>query len=314
MSELSRTGTDIGGSDAPAILGEDPRRDGFSVWLASRGQSETEETWRMALGKIFERPAIEELYPRITGRVARHNRERIRSRRPGYEWMYVTPDGFAVEDERGIEMKLVAWDQRHAWSEEAPPSWVEVQARFCMAALELPRYDVLAVFGMDTPAVYTLERDLEVEDAMLDLIGAFRARYIVGGEQPPMGGSEAAAEWLKRTFPRHQTKLRRANDREVALLEQYAQARSYEREAVEERKSIENELKLAVADAEGIEWENGRFTWKNVKDSARTDWEALARGLMREYPEETKLRLIEEFTSVVPGYRRIFFACRGEDS
>jgi hypothetical protein len=70
---------------------------------------------------------------------------------------------------------------------------------------------------------------------------------------------------------------------------------------------LENALKLAIGDGEGLSWENGRCTWKSNKDRKDTDWETLALTLMEPLSVEERNAKVDEFTSTRPGARPFLF-------
>jgi predicted phage-related endonuclease len=304
--ELRKAG--IGGSDVAAILGLDEYRDPFSVWAEKRGQYERPPaTARMKLGKLFERGIIE-YYSELTGRETRFVDETYRSE--SREWMVYTPDALCIHERRGVDAKLVAWDQRRQWgpTPDDIPARVQLQVRYYMAAMDYPLWDIAALLDMAEPLIYTFERDPEIEEAMLELCERFYRDYILGDKQPPIGASDDSTEYLRQRFPRQRTNLREAEPNEVELLELYAQIRHDDRAITDERVRVENEIKLAIGEAEGLVWEHGRFTWRNTKDTAKTDWEALGRSLMRTHSEMERNALIHEYTETRPGPRRIWFA------
>lgn len=301
----------IGGSDIGAIIGLDERRDAFAVWAELMGEyTSPPPTPRMKNAKYFEAPLIEQVYPDFTGRNSRYFDRTIRSDR--FAFMRATPDGFCTDEARGIEAKFVSWDQYHIWeaSPDGIPSGYQLQCHWYMAALDYPRWDLISIRGIDEPDVHTFERDMELEGAMLDVAAKFWTDYVIGGKRPPIGTSDAAGEYLRKRFPRVRTALRKADEHESGLLDLYAQTRSEERQIGKERERIENELKLALGDAEGLFWERGKFTYRNVKDSHVTDWKALASRLMGSYTDEEREAVMREFTELKAGVRRIHFICK----
>jgi predicted phage-related endonuclease len=288
--ELRKAG--IGGSDVAAILGLDEYRDPFSVWAEKRGQYERPPaTARMKLGKLFERGIIE-YYSELTGRETRFVDETYRSE--SREWMVYTPDALCIHERRGVDAKLVAWDQRHQWgpTPDDIPARVQLQVRYYMAAMDYPLWDIAALLDMAEPLIYTFERDPEIEEAMLELCERFYRDYVLGDKQPPIGASDDSTEYLRQRFPRQRTNLRE-DDKTIT----------------DERIKTENQIKLAIGEAEGLVWPHGRFTWKNTKDQMKTDWEALARSLLRSYSDLERNTAIQEFTASRPGARRIWFTC-----
>jgi predicted phage-related endonuclease len=299
----------IGGSEVAAVLGVDEGLGPFDIWLLKSGEYDAPATPRMKLGKIFER-AIIDYYSALTGRatdwVDRTYRHETR------EWMVYTPDALCRDEMRGVDAKLVAWDQRHRWGDTPAeiPTRAQLQAHYYMAALDYPVWDVIALVDMDEPRIYTFDRDAELESAMLEGVEEFYRRYIVGGERPPMGASDACAAWLKQRFPRNKADIRNATEREAELLDLYTQARAEEKAATAERTRLEHEIKEAIAEAEGLSWARGRFTWKCTKDSQLIDWHRLAESLMRGYNAEERAATVAEYSETRPGIRRVHFSSK----
>ena len=97
------------------------------------------------------------------------------------------------------------------------------------------------------------------------------------------------------------------------LLEQYAQTRIEAKAKAGEQRLLENNLKFAVGDGVGLEWERGLFTWKTTRDSQSLDWEALALSLMHgmEKADIDTLKLSHMRTK--PGVRRVYFRYDGAE-
>jgi predicted phage-related endonuclease len=310
---LSKTG--IGGSDVAAILGFHETRDAFTVWMQKRGSFEpTPATPGMRLGKLFER-GIVEYYGEMTGREMVWHDETMQH--PDRPWMIYTPDALCKGERRGVDAKLVSWHQRRLWGDDefTIPMRVRLQCLWYMAAMDYPVWDVAALFGLEEPRIYTLDRDLDMEDEILYQIERFWRDCIIGGQKPPMGASEENARLLKQMFPYAVEDIRDASAEEIALLEAYSAVRLREKPFMKEiehdRAILEGSLKLAIGDSQGLRWEKGKFTWKNTKNAVATDWEPLARSMMANLPEAERQIVIKEYTRTVPGTRRIHFRCEG---
>jgi predicted phage-related endonuclease len=297
----------IGGSDVAAILGCDSRRDAYSVWAEKTGRLRREPpTARMQLGKLFER-GIVEYYSSLTGRaVVWLDQTRRDPERP---WMVYTPDAICQHENRGIDAKLVSWDQRHLWGETADdiPERVQIQCHWYMAAMDYPVWDVAALLGMDEPRVYTIRRDYELEDEILQGAEEFWRRHIVGGEEPVPGGSPETSRYIRERFPRQRADIREASPVEAALLDEYRLVRDDEDDINLRRTALEQRIKLAIGEADGLTWAGGRFTWRNVRDSLRTDWEALAESMLRTMAADEQAALKREYSALHEGTRRINF-------
>lgn len=300
----------IGGSEVGALFGCDGDRDAFSVWAEKKGGLPSlPPTDRMLLGKALE-PGVLQLYTHVTGREVDYcDKTFLHVERP---YMVYTPDAFCKHDRRGVDAKVVAWDQRRKWGPTSDdiPQRIQLQCWWYMAATDYDVWDVAALLGDGMPRVYEVIRDVEAERVMLARAEEFYLRYLVGDEVPEMGGTDCASLWLQQAFPHHKRPdLRLATDAEIALLDQYAQVRLEQKDLAEQRARLENQIKLAIAEREGLVWFGGKFTWRKCKDKAVTDWESMALGLMNQYvkDEATRATLMEMYTYTKSGSRRIWF-------
>ena len=297
----------IGGSEVAAIFGCDEFRDAFDVCASKKGGLPRQEpNMRMVVGKILERGVLD-LYTHITGRP--HEYCDITSRHPERQWMVYTPDALVPGERRGVDAKVVWWDQRKAWGFEANevPLRVTFQAAWYMAALDYDAWDICALIGGD-PRVYTIERDKEAERVILARAEEWYRRYLLGDERPPLGNSETAAAWLQAAYPRHKRPdMREANEAETDLLNEYLDVRIAQKKLKAQRDKLEIEIKAAIQDREGLTWDEGRFTWRRTRDGKKIRWENMARGLANQFLATEKERedLIEFYTDITQGYRKI---------
>lgn len=305
----------LGGSDIGAIFGADENRDAFSVWWSKKGRSadRDEPNERMLVGKALEQGVLS-LYTHVTGRkVEYHDRTMIHPTRP---WMAFTPDALCTEERRGVDAKVVFWDQRYKWGQSADeiPDRIQMQCWWYMAALDYDQWDVAALIGEGLPRIYTIHRDQEVEKAMLERAREWHARYILGDEHPPMSGSDECHRWLQATFPNHRRPdIREADQFETDIMMTYGEIRGVQQLCIKERKRLEAILKEAVGNSEGISAPSARFTWRRTKDGTAVDWKALAKDVLENHVanEQVRRELEMEYTRVKPGIRRIHFKADG---
>ena len=279
MMDESKRRQGLGGSEVPAIFHADPRRTPFDLWLLKTGQLQpTAPSLRMRLGKMIERP-----------------------------YQIYSPDGIVPDQRRGVEIKVVFQDFAHEWGEppNEVPLRVELQVWHYMSALDYPLWDVYACISGDMK-LYTIERDPEAEAVMLEREREWVERYIVRGEHPPLEHSEDAKRWLLKSFPTHKRPdLRPAEGKEIDLLEEYVSLRIREKLLEGRKDELETNLKAAIKDREGLEWDDGRFTWRTRKGKTSTNWEAVARGLMGLVPEDVQETLLKLHTHTGAGTRAI---------
>lgn len=263
----------------------------------------------MLLGTFLQQ-GIVAYYSHLTGRVT-YWRDK-REYHPKYPFMAYSVDALVEGQCRGVDAKYVSRDQGWKWGptvDEIPP-YVVMQAWWYMAALDYPVWDIAALIaGEDEPRIYTVERDLEVEAAMLEKAGEWWKRYLVGDERPPITGAETSHRWLKGAFPRHQRNdIPKAAEKQVELLDHYARVYHQWDQVDDELGKLEAQVKEEIGFHEGLEWAGGRVTWKLAKDSAFVEWKELAEELIKGNPEAP--RLMKEHTQKKEGSRRLYFRDR----
>jgi predicted phage-related endonuclease len=259
----------------------------------------------MLLGLDLEE-GILRVYARRAGRPVHHNK---RTFRPAVRrWMSLTPDAVCIEERRGVDAKLVAFDQRFHWGDTAydVPQRYILQCAYYMAGLNYPAWDLAALMGHDL-MVYSFERNLELECAMLEAVEAWHRRYLVGDEVPEIEASPTADSWLKLRFPRNIADIRHADEDEIALLTEYAQVRAEAKLKAQEQDDLEARLKKAVGDNDGITWAHGKFTWKKPSDSKIVNWEELAKYMLSGYLPDESAAIQARYTALRENSRRLYF-------
>jgi predicted phage-related endonuclease len=311
LDETSRR-QGIGGSEVGAILGVDDYRTPFDVWLRKRGLLKPgPPNIRMLVGKYLEEGVLK-LYTHVTGRQIEYCGGEVTQTHPDRPWMKYTVDAIVKGERRGVDAKVVFWDQRRKWGETSNdiPYSVQLQAWWYMHCLEFDVFDIAALVGEGEPRVYTIERDREAERVMIDRVEAWYIRHVLGGEPPEITASADAARWLAQSFPDHKRPaMREATGAEVALFDEYTNVRISQRDFAKRRDDLETKLKAAIADKEGLSFPTGRFTWRKTKDGESTDWQGLALALLTYYvkDEHAREQLMTDYTRIKPGYRRIWF-------
>jgi predicted phage-related endonuclease len=231
---------------------------------------------------------------------------------PDYPLVY-TYDATVEGERRVVDSKVVGFDQADKWR-DGPPDDALLQCVGYMACGGFAAADLVVSVGGDVPRIVTVERDERLERSVLRQVTAFWDRHIAGNEEIPIDGSDAAARWLQQMYPRHKRPdLRGATPEEIELLAEYEAVRIVEDDACERRCELENRLKAAIQDREGLCWPGGKFTWRKTRDRKIVDWQSMAIGLRNEYvADPAKRKEIEEFyTRTKEGSRRIYFKSAG---
>jgi predicted phage-related endonuclease len=312
--ELRRSG--FTATDMAAVLGVDERRDLHALWAQKVGGLIPDPpTWRMRLGLYLERAVIG-IYTDYVAKPVEPLFDKT-YRHPKFPHVLATPDALVGTD-GGVDAKTASWDQRHQWGETADdiPERVQLQALTCMEVMDRDYWDIALLSG-DQFRVIRQERDREFGLFVCTEAEKVWSRYFETKEPPPIGGSKASAAWLQKAYPKHKRPdLRVATDEEIEELRRYGRLRAEQGALKKERDRLENWLKAAVKEREGLVWDGGRFTWSLCKDAHVPNWEALAQTLLTNHvrlkdgsgrDEETIAKLIEDHSYTKAGTRRVWF-------
>jgi predicted phage-related endonuclease len=297
------------GSRVPAVFDAHPFMTAFDAWMDIKGggRIDTEPNAHMILGQCLE-SGILEATGRILGCKITPNSKTLRH--PALPLVGGTPDGWIDGEDTVVEVKVVGLDRAKDWGFDADevPVFVVLQLYWYMLLLGFSKGLVAALVG-GWLRFYRFTSDPEVQDVMLMRVREWWERYIVGDEQPAMGSSREAAQWLQRMHPAHHPPIREATDAEAQLLDQYVIVRVAEKKLKEQRDTYENLIKQAIGDDEGLRWGGGigRFTWRKPKDSMVIDYKPMAIGLLQEFVKDPAERQEREdfYTHPKPNVRRI---------
>jgi putative phage-type endonuclease len=188
----------LGGSDVSAVLGLNPWKSAYEVWLDKTGQlPPTRSTYAMERGHRLE-SACAQWFCDQSGLSARRTGTWVRLDEP---WMRANPDRW-VSDGGGYEGKTTGEDWGNAWAHgETPAQHAALQSMWCMAVTGLGHWYVAALAD-SWFRWWRLPRDEALIGEMVDRCGTWWKRYVEADRPPPVDGSEATSKALKRAYAR----------------------------------------------------------------------------------------------------------------
>lgn len=286
---LGQRRTGLGGSDIAAILGISGSP--FAVWCSKTQPQREDEALpakRLFWGKALER-AIAAGYSDLIHEPIEFLGEVV-MRHPEHQWWIGSPDGRLLNRPVGIEIKNRGLDQRYRFGREGTdeiPEEIACQVLHYMPLLSWPStgrigadyFDVVVLFGGNDHVLYRVHRDADLEAVIAEKGEAFWRKHVETGVPPEIDGSDAAAWYVRKRFPRNVEAIRQPTDEEAALLESYATARHAAEDADAEKERLENLVKLAIGNAEGLALGKKAVTWKKRKDTEKTDLGEVLAGL-----------------------------------
>lgn len=306
----------IGGTDAAAILGLSRYSSPFQVWLTKKNldapRVETEPMW---WGTAVE-PLIAARFASRTGlEVWKPTHDDGRPRllaHPEHPCLLASPDYLVRGRPEGLECKTSRQDAE--WGEpgtdEVPPGYI-IQCQHYMSITGYRRWYLAALIGGNDLRTYVIEADDELAATMTERLVDWWARYIEGGERPPIDGTDETRDWLQQRYPLNRRPLAPAPPESLLPAERLHHVRQTLTEAEELRRANENALKELIGDADGIEAADWRATWKAPKPTRVVNHELVAEHLYQRLQVhefvESREDLRAAFTEDRPASRRFLF-------
>lgn len=260
----------LGGSDAAAVLGVHPYRAPIDVWLDKVGLAEPWAGNESTLWGDLLEPVIAAEYARRTGRETARTERLLRH--PKHPWMIGNPDRILVGANKGLEIKTAGFRSIHRWGEEAEdcPEEYIVQCCWYMAISGCEEWDLVVLLGGQQMRIYTIQRDRDLEDLMIEAGGRFWVEHVLAGVQPTPDGSESFRRYLAGRYPRDSRPLRAASAEEVELAERLRDAEKQAQAIESQRTELQNRLKASIAEAGGIFADGWKVLWKANKNGQRS--------------------------------------------
>lgn len=275
----------IGGSDAGAICGLNPYSSAVSVYL-DKINEETEDFDNEAMrqGRDLEEYVAERFCEETGFKVRKANAIFYNEEHP---FMFANVDRLIVGTNAGLECKTASAYSADKWKDGNVPPHYQIQCHHYMAVTGAKAwYIAVVILGKEFKYV-KIERDEEIIQNLISIEEHFWNEHVLQRVMPEPDGSTAADQIISEHF-----KL--AKESEEILLMGYEEKLKRRLELNElidkmeqEKKKIEQEVKLAMADAESAVCDEFYITWKNMS-TKRVDAERLKSELPETYQKFLK--------------------------
>ncbi len=190
-----------------------------------------------------------------------------------------------------------------------------------MAVTGLPAWDLAALIGGSDFRIYTIEANRDLQDVLIGETEAFWRDNIIAKKAPDPTSPSAYAEYLARLYAQPGNTLRPINpltedgQSVLAKVVELAHARADSAKALDAKKAAENALKDVIGNDAGIEFPDGKITWKMTKGRKVFDAHAAFLELfaaLQKYPDAHALaqKIYFKHHTTKPGSRR--FLASGE--
>lgn len=284
-------GTGLGASMAAACLGVSPYLSPIGAWLVLKGRAEKQSGAPAEWGQILE-PVVRGYY------AARHGF----SGGPGclheihvppasifhreHAWLRATPDGIVINlqaqrAEHLVQVKTV--DQRLRWHwglnprQPSAPAHYRIQAVVEMAVTGLTRCDFAVLCGGNDYFEVIIERDAELEGAVIERLAAFWAS-LEADEPPPLDDADDWRAYFADRLPKQRVQVIASPAVEAALTT-WKHAAELAKAAAKDAALAKNKILAAAAEEQATAYESthGRVLviqakGRNPYVKAPTEW------------------------------------------
>lgn len=256
----------IGGSDVATILGLNPYKSAFSLWLEKTGQVEPMkvENENVEWGNILE-PVIREKFARVTGFEVKENHFVLQH--DTHEFMVANVDGEVFDPDMGewgvLEIKTAGERMKGDWS-EGPPHHYMLQIQHYLAVMGYNYGYVACLLGGNQFIYFKIERDDYVIDKVISVEKEF-ARLVKENIAPEITGHSVDSKWLAETFPNDNQETAELGPELELLALRYSEIQAKQKSLQEEADYIKNRIKLEAKECKILESETVKVSMPTIK-------------------------------------------------
>lgn len=300
----------ITGTDAGKLIGVSPWGGKFAVWLDKTGRAApVVETPAMKAGKKFE-SAILQTYAEEMNCKLEHVDGYNLITCDKYQRLGASLDGWNHTLGCPVDAKNIRWKDEKwgdAWTSDFPEYYkTQLQVQMMVTGAKFAHLAVM--FSGQDFNIYTMEYDEDMAQKILDASDEFWP-YVENDQMPEADGSDEATEYIKSEFSRGDAAAVKDPTEEILeALKGLQKAKLDEKDAHDRKTEFENRIKLYMGDATAIK---GVCTWKNNKDSVKTDWEQVASVALASMSAEDQKKLVASYTTTKPGARVLRITSKG---
>ncbi len=266
----------IGGSEIGTLLGLNPYQTPMDLFMRKLNLIEPEPDNEFKKWGRDAEHVLARRYARETGAVLLpsvdegfdHKNPMIH---PQYPFWTGTPDRL-IDPDGLLEIKIVGERASYLFGEapdgEIPESYL-VQIHWYLGLTNRKYADLAVQISNREYRVYRINRDLALEDNLMEAAQDFLNNHLIPGIPPRIDASESSRTYLHKIFPRETEDWLESNHGINLWAEMLRQARAdIKIEQLREAKA-ENKLKELIGSHIGVQGDWGRISWKANKNGLR---------------------------------------------
>ena len=300
----------VTGTDAGKLIGVSPFGGKFVVWLDKTGRAApVAETPAMKAGKKFE-SAILQMYAEEMNCKLEHVDGYNLITCDKYPRLGASLDGWNHDLQIPVDAKNIKWKNEKwgdAWTDQFP-EYYKAQLQVQMMVTGATFAHLAVMFSGQDFFIYSMEYDEDMAQKILDASDEFWP-FVERDKMPEADGSDETTEYIKSEYARGDAAAVKEPTEEILeALKGLQKAKLDEKDAQNRKTEFENRIKLFMGDATVIK---GVCTWKNNKDSVKTDWEQVAGVALSSMSAEDQKKLIASYTTKKAGARVLRITAKG---
>lgn len=252
----------IGGSDVGAIMGFNQYKSAYQVFLEKTGQYHEEvDNEAVYFGNALEDFVAQEFAKRTGKKVRRLNKMLVH---PEHDFMLANLDRVVVGERAVLECKTASEYVKEAWEGEEIPASYLCQVHHYLAVTGFEKAYIAVLVGGNKFIWKEIERDEEFIQILIDREKNFWENHVLKDEAPPIDGSEATNDLIKKMYPQDDgTAIMLTKDDDV-LLDAIDSISSEIKALEQQKKEYENQLKLKLENATEGHSQRHKVTFKTV--------------------------------------------------
>ena len=280
--EYRRSG--IGGSDSSVIMGVNPWKSLFDLWMEKTGEFVQDiSSERMYWGNVLEDVVAKEFMIRRGKKVRRKN---AILQHPEYEWMLGNLDRVVIGEKALLECKTTSafnnWDE--------VPDYYYAQVQHYMAVTGYEKAYLAVLIGGQEYKDFVIPRNQPYIDGLIEAEKEFW--QMVQDKTPPeLDGSESCTKIINQKYPGGNVEEVDLPMDAFQLVNEYDESKEAEKEAKKRKDAASNKLKDMLGNHEKGRIYDRKITWSSFsKVVVDTDKLKLEPELYEKYTKEQNQR------------------------
>lgn len=250
----------IGGSEAAAIVGLNPWKSAFQLWMEKTGQVEPEDlsdNEYVYWGNVLEQ-AVADRFCELTGKKVQR---RGMLQDDEYPYMLASVDRMVVGENAGLECKTTNAFNSKVWADDELPDSYYIQCQWYMMVTGCEKWYIAVLIGGNKFVWKEVPRNEADIEALRKAAVDFWA-MVTTNTMPPVDGSDDCSRALTERFKGQKGLEIELPAAAKDCIERLSEIKETISNLEEQKKLSENELKVMLGDAEIGVIGDDRVSWK----------------------------------------------------